>query len=185
VTRPLTPQEEAERRRWLATEQALVRLRQDLALRGVGFSWERVQTLDGERLIGKLKGRDPASTKGVQESAFAMTILQPFFPSAVIEGGGVRRNGQDWIAILWLDAPEGEAARREDLHPELEPEASPEPHQRCPHDGATCKGRPSLLLGAPPILCERTCARERAGRNLPKPRPGFPKSGHEFPAVPK
>lgn len=178
-------QEKAERARWLATEEALTRLRRDFQLRAVQFGWERRKPPAGstapEKLIGVLKG-EPGKSTPFQAAAFALTLIQPFFPSAVIEGGGLTKT-KKWVAILWLDAPEGEAVRREELHPGLEPPPNPEAEKRCPHDGATCKGRPSVIIGVPPPLCEGVCARERNGRSLPKPHQGYPLDGHEFPAV--
>lgn len=175
----LTPQEQAERLRLMQEDDSLRKLQRDLKLRGVGFSWERVRG----RLIGKLKGREVQDI-AFQASSWAMTMLATYYPSAVIEQGGVLKDKRTWVAIVWLDAPEAEARKREEQHEHLEPTPLEEPGvRRCPHDGARCKGKPSTLVGAPPHLCETgRCLRERNGVSLRRAYDGYPLAGHEFPA---
>lgn len=123
----MSRQREAERLRWLKTDQALRRLRVDLQNRGVHFAWSRKPGPDGgERLYAVLKGGRSGQTEvgldGYTAAAAAMMLLKPLFPSAVIEGGNTTPNGP-WSVLLWLDAPESEALRREAQHPGMQPEA--------------------------------------------------------------
>lgn len=121
------------RARWYKTHTALVRFRKDLQAYGVGFTWREIpaRLLDGTpaKLIGMLSGQiDNQKRKskdadgnqsvigsqhsGYQDAAFALTLLQPFFPFATIVGGGVAPNGS-WKCQVWLDCSEAECKRLE------------------------------------------------------------------------
>lgn len=185
-------QQEAERLRWLQTEEALRRLRVDLQLRGVDFKWKRVPataTSPG-RLEAFVSGAAP---RPWDHAALALTLLRPLFLHAVIEAGdaedpipgvalGDGAPPRRWFVVLWLDAPAAEALRREDVHPDLADHVHRvesevinrvEPTgDRCPHDGAACTHH---CVGGP-------CAREVRGWNLSNPWEGYPSEGHVYPA---
>lgn len=158
---------EAERNRWQKTDGALARLRRDLQLRGVSFSWRR----EGGRLVGQLDGH-AAEGSSFAPAAFATTLLAPLFPSACIEPGSAVQPSGRWRVVVWLDAPEAEARRREHQHQHLDPAEHRAAEANCPHDGAGCR----MACGSD------GCWRERQGMNLRYVQLGYPQDGHPYPA---
>lgn len=124
-----------ERQRFLESDRGLVRIREDLKAYGIHFSWERdnhfrsASGLYQPRLIGTLRGqvdnaarslkdedgRMPlaaAQHSGYQAAAFAMTLVSPHYPNALIEGGKVLPTGE-WRCMVWLDPTDAQLLERE------------------------------------------------------------------------
>ena len=131
------------RQQHLESDPGLQKVRADLQLHGVGFSWKRVpyrrpSGLFARRLMARAEGtvddfkRAQLDDKGRQTmdasrhnaqaaAAFALTLVQPLFPTAILMRGGADGAG-NWEAVIWLDPTEAEAAA---LEARMDAEGSP------------------------------------------------------------
>lgn len=91
------------------TPDYLDRVRRDFKIRGVGF--QPIQR--GGKQFAILKG-----TGGQDASVMALVLLDQILPMALIQKGGVLRDGR-WEVLLWLDPSPAEYKRREDMGREL------------------------------------------------------------------
>jgi len=123
-----------ERQRFLQSHNGLLRVRADLKVYGVHFECRLVEHRTGSglveiRLIATMRGRvdneqrritdvdgnmtlKASQHTGFAAAAFAMSMVSPLYPNAIIENGGVMRDGS-WLAEVWLNPSDAQVAERE------------------------------------------------------------------------